>query len=221
MPKAPGRQGSKSYEIANCLWDHYGYIAAQPKLAKPTDTPKEKEIEDAKKQHGSFKNLVSDLRKTLPDDAGVKAVDLFLNSKSELEKLKTHEAWQECLKIKGCNLTFRLSGKGHLVCQSEQVINWIEQQPLPESNVHDGFCLITGAKSKIVRLHDSVSGVNQKPAPLAAINEPAYTSFGKDKGFNKNSSLPSIFLKTRKSTVSSNDKFPYLKLFMTSLVAST
>ena len=184
VPKASGRSGAKSYETAYCLWDHYGYIAAQPKLAKPTDIPKEKEIEDAKKQHGSFKSLVSGLRKTLPDDAGVKAVDLFLNSGSEVEKLKTHEAWQECLKIKGCNLTFRLSGKSYLVCQSQQVINWIKQQPLSESNVRDGFCLITGAESKIVRLHESVSGVNQKPAPLAAINEPAYTSFGKDKGFN-------------------------------------
>ncbi len=193
VPKASGRSGAKSYEIAYCLWDHYGYIAAQPKLVKPTDTPKEKEIEDAKKQHGSFKALVSDLRKALPDDAGVKAVDLFLNLEHEVEKLKTHEAWQECLKIKGCNLTFRLSGKDHLVCQSQQVINWIEQQPLPESNVHDGFCLITGAESKIVRLHDSVNGVNQKPAPLAAINEPAYTSFGKDKGFNFPVSAESSF----------------------------
>ncbi len=184
IPKASGRSGAKSYEIAYCLWDHYGYIAAQPKLAKPLDIPKEKEIEDAKKQHRSFKNLVSDLRKNLPDDIGVKAVDLFLNSEGEVEKLKTHEAWQECLKIKGCNLTFQLLGKNYLVCQSEKVINWIEQQPLHEDHVHDGFCLITGANSKIVRLHDSVSGVNQKPAPLAAINEPAYASFGKDKGFN-------------------------------------
>ncbi|PCJ84479.1 MAG: type I-C CRISPR-associated protein Cas8c/Csd1 [Thiotrichaceae bacterium] len=193
VPKSPGRQGSKSYEIANCLWDHYGYIAEQPKLAKPTDTPKEKEIEDAKKQHISFKKLVADLRKNLPDDIGVKAIDLFLNSENEVEKLKSHETWDECLKIKGCNLTFRLSGVSDLVCQSLQVISWIDQQPLPESNVHDGFCLITGEKSKIVRLHDSVTGVNQKPAPLAAINESAYTSFGKDKGFNFPVSAESSF----------------------------
>ncbi len=193
VPKASGRSGAKSYETAYCLWDHYGYIAAQPKLVKPTDIPKEKEIEDAKKQHESFKKLVSDLRISIPDDVGVKAVDLFLNSENEVEKLKAHETWQECLKIKGCNLTFRLSGKSHLVCQSEQVINWIEKQPLSEANVHDGFCLITGTKSKIVRLHDSVSGVNQKPTPLAAINEPAYTSFGKDKGFNFPVSAESSF----------------------------
>ncbi len=193
VPKASGRSGAKSYETAYCLWDHYGYVAEQPKLSKPTDTPKEKEIEDAKKQHVSFKKRVSDLRKNLPEDAGVKAVDIFLNSQGELDNLKAHETWQECLKIKGCNLTFRLSGVGHLVCQSKQVIDWVEQQPLPESSVRDGFCLITGKGSKITRLHDLVSGVNQKPAPLAAINEQAYTSFGKEKGFNFPVSAESSF----------------------------
>jgi len=193
VPKASGRSGAKSYETAYCLWDHYGYIVAQPKLAKPTDTPKEKEITDAKKQHESFKTLVSFLSKELPDDDGVKAVDLFLNAEHEIDKLRSSEIWHECLKIKGCNLTFKLSGKNYLVCQSEQVINWVKQQPLAESNVVNGFCLITGEKTKIVRLHDSIAGVNQKPAPLAAINEPAYTSFGKDKGFNFPVSAESSF----------------------------
>ncbi|MDH5730625.1 MAG: type I-C CRISPR-associated protein Cas8c/Csd1, partial [Gammaproteobacteria bacterium] len=193
VPKASGRSGAKSYETAYCLWDHYGYVAAQPKLAKPGDTPKPKEIDDAIKQHTSFKNLVALLYEDLPDDKGVRAVNRFLNSENEIEKLKAHEAWQECLKIKGCNLSFRLAGETDLVCQSEQVINWVKQKPLPEADVQEGFCLITGEKSKIVRLHDTVSGVSQKPAPLAAINEPAYTSFGKEKGFNFPVSAESAF----------------------------
>jgi len=193
VPKASGRSGAKSYETAYCLWDHYGYVAGQPKLAKPDDIPKEKEIKDAIKQHDSFKRLIADLRKNLPDDAGVRAVDLFLNNEEEVEKLKSSETWRECLKIKGCNLTFRLSGTPNFVCQSEFVIAWVKQQPPPEGNVKDGFCLISGKKSRIVRLHDSVNGVNQKPAPLAAINDPAYTSFGKDKGFNFPVSTDSSF----------------------------
>jgi len=184
VPKAKGRSGAKSYETAYCLWDHYGYIAEQPKLARPDATPSEKDIEDAKKQHQSFKKEIEKISHSLPDDAGVQAVEMFINSDNEINKLKTHEAWQECLKIKGCNLTFRLTGNPYLVCQSEQVINWVKQQPLPEDNIQQGFCLVTGENSSIVRLHDAISGVNQKPAPLAAINEPAYTSYGKEKGFN-------------------------------------
>lgn len=184
VPKASGRSGAKSYETAYCLWDHYGYVAAQPKLTKPDDKPKQKDIEDANKQHASFKALISRLNNEIPGNASVNAVYLFLNSEAEVEKLKSDGMWQDCLKIKGCNLTFRLSGEENLVCQSEQVISWVRQQPLPEDNVRDGFCLVSGEEGKIVRLHDVVSGVNQKPAPLAAINESAYTSFGKDKGFN-------------------------------------
>lgn len=184
VPKASGRSGAKSYETAYCLWDHYGYVAEQPKLAKPDATPGEKEINDAKKQHASFKKRIALLKQDLPEDAGVNAVDLFLNDSVQLAHLKSHSVWQECLKIKGCNLTFQLAGQSQPICQSPQVIEWVKQQPLAAENAKEGFCLITGNKEKIVRLHDSVSGVSQKPAPLAAINEPAYTSYGKDKGFN-------------------------------------
>ncbi|MCK5666478.1 MAG: type I-C CRISPR-associated protein Cas8c/Csd1, partial [Thiotrichaceae bacterium] len=131
-----------------------------------------------------------------PDDVGVKAVGMFLSSKNEIEKLTTTDAWQECLKIKGCNLSFRLAGKNYLVCQSEQVIRWVEQQPLLESDVQDGFCLITGERGEVVRLHDAVSGVNKKPESLAAINNkknPAFSSFSKDQGFNFPVSAESSF----------------------------
>jgi CRISPR-associated protein Csd1 len=184
VPKASGRSGAKSYETAYPLWDHYGYVAKQAKVAKPTDEPTEKALDDAHKQHDSFKRVTQQLAQALPEDVGVRAVNLFLNSEVQIERLKTSETWQECLKIKGCNLTFRLAGQQAPVCQSEQVIEWVNQQPIPEANAQDGFCLITGNKSKVVRLHNSISGVSQKPAPLAAINEPAYTSYGKDKGFN-------------------------------------
>jgi len=149
VPKASGRSGAKSYETAYYLWDHYGYVAAQPKIAKPGDTPSSKAIEDAQKQHTSFKRLTAQLRQKIPADPGIKAVDLFLNSPEEIEKLKTSVNWQECLKIKGCNLSFRLSGEPHLICQSERVINWIKQQPLPEENVKDGYCLVSGEKPRL------------------------------------------------------------------------
>ena len=184
VPKANSRQGSKSYEIAYCLWDHYGYVLAQPKLTKPDSEPSEKDIEMAENQHQSFTRLVSKLNQSLPNDAGVKAVSSFLSSAGEVKRVKTSELWPECLKIKGCNLTFRLAGQTHLVCQSTAVINWVNEQPLPEKDFHNGLCLVTGQRAPITRLHEVVAGVNQKPSPLAAINDKAYNSFGKDKGFN-------------------------------------
>ena len=193
VPRASGRSGAKSYETAYCLWDHYGYVAAQPKLAKPDASPTKKDSDDARKQHQSFKRVVDRIASDLPNDLGVQAVKRFLNSLEEIDKLKNHDNWLECLKIKGCNLTFRLAGQPQIVCQSEQVIHWVKEQELPKDSTQKGFCLITGDESEIVRLHDMVSGVNQKPAPLAAINEKAYESYNKDKGFNFPASAKSVF----------------------------
>ena len=89
VPKAPGRSGAKAYETSCLLWDHYGYIAAQPKLAKPDAEPTDKDIELADKQNQSFKERVSSLREELPDDPGVSAVDLFLNSEESIDRLKS------------------------------------------------------------------------------------------------------------------------------------
>lgn len=193
VPRASGRSGPKSYETAYCLWDHYGYVAEQPKLAKPDAVPTKKDIDDARKQHQSFVQKVKDIARDLPDDKGVQAVKHFLNSAEEIAKLKQHDNWKECLKIKGCNLSFRLSGSPELACQSPQLIAWVKSQPFPEDDIQKGFCLITGEQSEIVRLHDAVSGVNQKPAPLAAINDQAYESFNKDKGFNFPTSAVAVF----------------------------
>ncbi|WP_317930738.1 type I-C CRISPR-associated protein Cas8c/Csd1 [Halioxenophilus sp. WMMB6] len=193
VPRATGRSGSKSYQVAYCLWDHYGYVLGQPKLAKPDAVPGEKEVADAVKQHQSFVREVTRIAEALPDDVGVQAVKAFLDSPLEIERLKMHDNWAECLKVAGCNLSFRLAGITNLVCQSEQVIEWVRAQPLPEGDVQEGFCLITGQKSEIVRLHDMVAGVNQKPAPLAAINDKAYESFNKDKGFNFPASAQAVF----------------------------
>ncbi len=193
VPKATGRSGAKAYETAYCLWDHYGYVVQQPRMAKPEALPTKKDVADAQKQHASFKREVVRISNDLPDDTGVQAVQLFIQSENEIAQLKAHDIWPECLKVKGCNLTFRLAGSNHLVCQSPQVIDWVTSRSLSKEDVQTGFCLVTGKPAEIVRLHDVVSGVSQKPAPLAAINEPAYTSFGKDKGFNFPVGMQAVF----------------------------
>jgi len=195
VPKSKSRQGSKSYEIANCLWDHYGYVLEHPKLLKPNASQKEvdKAIEDARKQHESFKREVSRLATEIPNDEGVQAVKKFLYSASEKERLKQHDNWQECIKKPGVNLTFKLAGATELVCQSREVIEWVETQSATDGDTKPGFCLVTGSESEITRLHDNIAGVNQKPAPLASINDKAYEFFKKDKGFNFPVSAEAVF----------------------------
>ena len=176
VPKGLGRSGSKSYEVSNLLWDHYGYVLAYAG---------EKGQEQADKQHASFTANVNELKQALPDDAGVAAVVAFLSSAEEKSKVMQAANWAECAKVKGCNLSFRLVDEAvDLVCQSKAVQAYVSQANQAQSdNIPKGICLVTGKPAPIARLHNAVKGVNAKPAPFTSVNLSAFESYGKEQGF--------------------------------------
>lgn len=176
VPKGLGRSGSKSYEVSNLLWDHYGYVLAYAG---------EKGQEQADKQHASFTANVNELKQALPDDAGVAAVAAFLASSAEKSKVMQAANWAECAKVKGCNLSLRLVDEAvDLVCQSKAVQAYVSQANQAQSdNIPKGICLVTGKPSPIARLHNAVKGVNAKPAPFTSVNLSAFESYGKEQGF--------------------------------------
>ena len=176
VPKGLGRSGSKSYEVSNLLWDHYGYVLAYAG---------EKGQEQADKQHVSFTANVNELKQALPDDAGVAAVAAFLASAEEKSKVMQAANWAECAKVKGCNLSFRLVDEAvDLVCQSKAVQEYVSQaNQVKSDNVQKGICLVTGKPAPIARLHNAVKGVNAKPAPFTSVNLSAFESYGKEQGF--------------------------------------
>ena len=176
VPKGLGRSGSKSYEVSNLLWDHYGYVLAYAG---------EKGQEQADKQHASFTANVNELKQALPDDAGVAAVAAFLASAEEKSKVMQAANWAECAKVKGCNLSFRLVDEAvDLVCQSKAVQAYVSQANQAQSdNIPKGICLVTGKLAPIARLHNPVKGVNAKPAPFTSVNLSAFESYGKEQGF--------------------------------------
>lgn len=176
VPKGLGRSGSKSYEVSNLLWDHYGYVLAYAG---------EKGQEQADKQHASFTANVNELKQALPDDAGVAAVAAFLASSAEKSKVMQAANWAECAKVKGCNLSLRLVDEAvDLVCQSKAVQAYVSQANQAQSdNIPKGICLVTGKPSPIARLHNAVKGVNAKPAPFTSVNLLAFESYGKEQGF--------------------------------------
>ena len=176
VPKGLGRSGSKSYEVSNLLWDHYGYVLAYAG---------EKGQEQADKQHASFTANVNELKQALPDDAGVAAVAAFLASAAEKSKAMQAANWVECAKVKGCNLSFRLVDEAvDLVCQSKAVQAYVSQANQAQSdNIPKGICLVTGKLAPIARLHNPVKGVNAKPAPFTSVNLSAFESYGKEQGF--------------------------------------
>lgn len=176
VPKGLGRSGSKSYEVSNILWDHYGYVLAYAG---------EKGQEQADRQHASFTSKVNELKQALPDDAGVATVAAFLASAAEKSKAMQAANWVECAKVKGCNLSFRLVDEAvDLVCQSKAVQAYVSQANQAQSdNIPKGICLVTGKPAPIARLHNAVKGVNAKPAPFTSVNLSAFESYGKEQGF--------------------------------------
>ena len=179
VPKGLGRAGSKSYEVSNILWDHYGYVLAHPK------EDDEKSDILAQNQHKSFIAKVDELKQALPDDVGIQAVSAFLAQADEVAKVRLAEGWQECAKIKGCNLSFRLvDGSVALVCQSKAVQAYLAAAKAEVSDgIQEGICLVTGKKTTIARLHNAVKGVNAKPSPFTSVNLAAFESYGKQQGF--------------------------------------
>ena len=180
-PLASTRSGKNSADVANLLWDHYGYIFAHPK--EDTDTA----IVMANRQHQAFKQRINEVL-TKTNDSGLKAVKEFLTNQTNIDLVKNTDTWQQCLKINGCNLTFRLQGETDLICQSKAIQSYIANQSNyaeDESNESSekGICLITGNKDTIARLHQPIGGVNAKPAPFASINLDAFESYNKSQGY--------------------------------------
>ena len=181
VPLASTRSGKNSADVANLLWDHYGYIFAHPK--EDIDTA----IVMANRQHQAFKQRINEVLTTI-NDSGLKAVKEFLTNETNIDLVKNTDTWQQCLKIKGCNLTFRLQGETDLICQSKAIQSYIANQSNyaeDESNKSSekGICLITGNKDTIARLHQPIGGVNAKPAPFASINLDAFESYNKSQGY--------------------------------------
>jgi len=190
VPKAEIRSGKNAWERPNLLWDHYGFVLATPK----------EETDDAQtmalKQNGVFINRIRQIYSDIGESPELTALLNFYDSQQAKEVIK-HPVWNDCVKIKGCNLTFRLADSPNLMLHGAEIQNYVSSKADCASNGNaeiesstngrQGVCLITGCFSEIERLHPSIAGVNEKPAPFAAVNNlenPAFSSFGKKQGFN-------------------------------------
>lgn len=190
VPKAEIRSGKNAWGRPNLLWDHYGFVLAVPK--EETDEAQSMAL----KQNGAFVSRVRQIQSAVGESIELNALIKFFDSKQSDEVTK-HPVWNDCAKIKGCNLTFRLVDSPSLMLHGADIQNYVSSRATPTNeggtekdsgtNGGQGVCLITGCMSEIERLHPSIAGVNEKPAPFAAVNNlenPAFSSFGKKQGFN-------------------------------------
>lgn len=178
VPKAEIRSGTRAFERPNTLWDHYGFVLGVSK----SDADKDKS--SAKEQLLHFAARVNQLFEAAPESMELQAIQAFYESK-EYKRVTNDPLWRDCTRIAGCNLTFRIAGQLDVGVHAASVRRLLSATTDSHEDTHEvkSVCLVTGETAPAIKLHYPIVNVGEKPAPLCATNEPAYWSFGKEKGF--------------------------------------
>lgn len=170
---------------ANLLWDNAEYVLGIDTKGKP---------ERVKEQQAAFAERIRQLA-IAEQDEGIAAVLAFLEN-LDTEVLQQQPQWEE-IAVTNPNLTFRLQGQLHLVCQSRKV-----QAALMSAGGDENAkatCLLTGEQAEIERLHPSIKGVwgaQSSGANIISFNLDAFTSYGKSQSFNAPVSKEAAFAYT-------------------------
>jgi CRISPR-associated protein Csd1 len=174
------REAKRTVKVtANLLWDNPAYVFGQEviKKGKPPRDPQRLE-----QMRLSF---TAHLRETFPDpqtDIGVAAVLSFLDSNQP--GLRQHPLWPELLES-GANVSFRLEGQTELICQ-RLAVRAVLTAPAEEGE-EPGFCLVSGRREPIARLHTAIKGVwggSTRGGDIVSFNLSSFCSQGKTQGYN-------------------------------------
>jgi CRISPR-associated protein Csd1 len=158
----------------NLLWDNAEYLLGIDTKGR---------LQRVQEQHHAFVARIESLPASALADNAVEAVLHFLK-RTYLNTLSQHIAWQEIVETNP-NLTFRLHGDTHLVCQRPEVVEMMKTKLRMENT--DSFCLVTGENDEVERLHTAIKGVwgaQTSGANIVSFNLNAFNSYGKEQGMN-------------------------------------
>ena len=155
---------------ANLLWDTLEYVLGVDTKGKP---------ERVAEQHAAFKARIAALPAAVQADAGVQAVQRFLQ-RFDASALQSHPAWTEMLEANPL-LSFRLHGDVELVCQRPAVVQ-AALNTASDDDAPQAMCLVTGDVAPVERLHTAIKGVwgaQTSGANIVSFNARAFESYGK------------------------------------------
>lgn len=185
--KSKGRTGSASWQTANCFWDHFGYVLAQPKNVKK-DSEKEKASADALKQNGSFIAEVKKAADMFPGNEEFRAVSLFYDNPDNITRIKNDVLWNDLIAKDGTNISFQILGCDNIVAEHPDIRTLLnnDSQTNGEERAKTGICLITGIKAPIAVLHTATSlpGGKSGGKIVTIQRNSGYDSYYKEQGEN-------------------------------------
>lgn len=162
---------------ANFLWDKTAYaLGAKRNLDTKQPAPAERE-------RAVFRALHEKLLAG-SDDEGLRALRAFLNAwrPEEYSRLRHAEDMLDT------NVVFRLDGDaGFLHDRAAAKDIWSAHLDRRSADAERGFCLVSGRRSPVARLHPALKGVfgaQSSGASIVSFNLDAFESFGKKRGAN-------------------------------------
>jgi len=181
----PGQAKPPGQGLNPCfLWDNTSYMLGfKPEDPKKSDAEREKEkvrtlasFEAFKKRHLEAELLIA--------DSDLSSVCRFLEIWSP-DNASKYSVLQETTTGFG---VFQIVGQLRYVHQSPAVSGWWNEQNALSQEGENGFCLVTGREAPLAQLHDpaikGVADAQSSGAKLVSFNLNAFTSFGKEQGFN-------------------------------------
>ncbi|MDD9874269.1 MAG: type I-C CRISPR-associated protein Cas8c/Csd1, partial [Gammaproteobacteria bacterium] len=155
---------------ANLLWDTAEYCLGIDTKGKP---------QRVVKQHKAFRDRIEELD---CHDEGVEALKRYLVSVKRSPSIEQHNDHL----MTNPNVSFRLLGDAHLICQREKVIESIRKDRTPNPDA-ESLCLVSGCREPVERLHPAIKGVwgaQSSGANIVSFNQDAFDSYGKSQGYN-------------------------------------
>jgi CRISPR-associated protein Csd1 len=171
---APNKKASGI--ISNFMWGNTGYVLG-------SDNKEYKDKNRIKKMFKAFKEFHHSLGDET-NDTGMSATLKFLDlwQPKEAKQLKY---WEE---MAGMNLVFQLDGEHKYIHEHAAIKDaWIKYYKENQSN-YQTFCLVSGQKKPIARLHPSIKGLPLPAQPsgtsIVSFNLDSFCSYNKEQSFN-------------------------------------
>jgi len=158
--------------VSNLLWENAEYALGIHKDSKSVA------------RHQAFIDKINTELSHVQNNYELEALKKFLtnNPVAQLEKYSDQEVVNE-IKNTSPNIVFKVIGS-----EFDSICSALRSYVKTEiSSIDSAFCLITGNKEPIARLHSAIKGVRNAQtagAALVSFNSDAYCSYGKKQNFN-------------------------------------
>lgn len=154
------------------FWDNTGYVLGADNKEKP---------DRARKAFEAFREFHNKMCAGVTDDA-IQAVLKFL-AEWQPENAPQLEHWQE---MAGLNVVFQLDGDRSYV-HDRHIVKELWLKHLATEDTPKAFCLVSGQRAPVARIHPDIKGVDgaqTKGAALVSFNLDAFCSHGKEQNYN-------------------------------------